>query len=141
MIGLTYLSREVTTDRWTSIFVNVPSFRLPRNVIKDFFLYTILGNTLERVDDHEYHVVSISNDVRWEKHCNMIVKKANKILGLLRHILSPYSKVKSRAYQYSRNLITLKKLGNLTLLVLIVLSTSNVQLPVLFTRTIDAQHP
>ena len=39
--------------------------------------HTIFGNSLERVDDHEYLGVSISIDLSWEKHCNKITKKAN----------------------------------------------------------------
>ena len=42
---------------------NVPSFRLPRSVIQVFLYYTIFGNTLERVDDHEYLGVSFSHDL------------------------------------------------------------------------------
>ena len=43
-----------------------------------FFNYTILGNTLEHVDVHEYLGISISHDLCWEKHCNKITKKASK---------------------------------------------------------------
>ena len=65
-----------------------------------FFNYTIFGNILECVNDHEYLGVSISHDPFLEKHCNKITKKANKTLGLLCHTLSPCSKeVKSRAFQ------------------------------------------
>ena len=81
MIGLTYLTMEKA--RWTSIFVNVPSFRLSRGVIH----YTIFVNTLESVDDHEYLGVIISHNLHWEKHCHNITKKANKTLGLLCHTL------------------------------------------------------
>ena len=65
-----------------------------------FFNYTIFGNTLERVDDHEYLGISISNDLCWDRHCNEITKKASKTLGLLRRTISPCSKeVKTRAHQ------------------------------------------
>ena len=74
------------------------SFTKKRNT--SFFNCTIFGNTLERVDDHEYLGISISCDLCWEKYCNKITKKASKTLGLLRHTLSPCSKeVKSRTYQ------------------------------------------
>ena len=64
-----------------------------------FFHYTILGNTLERVDDHEYVRDSISHDFCLEMHCNEFARKANKTFGLLRRTLSTCSKeVKSRAY-------------------------------------------
>ena len=45
-----------------------------------FFHYTIFGNTLERIDDHEYLGVSISHDLCWEKHCNKITKRQIKLL-------------------------------------------------------------
>ena len=62
--------------------------------------YTILGNSLERVDSHDFLGVSTSYDLRWKKHYNKINKKANKTLRLLRSTLSPYYKeVKSRTYQ------------------------------------------
>ena len=65
-----------------------------------FFNYTIFGNALECVDDHEYLGISISHDLCWKKHCNKITKKASKTLGLLRRTLSSCSKeVKSRTYQ------------------------------------------
>ena len=65
-----------------------------------FFSHTIFGNTLERVDDHEYIGASILHDLCWEKHCNKITNKASKTLGLFRRTPSPCSKdVKSRAYQ------------------------------------------
>ena len=65
-----------------------------------FFNYTIFGNTLECVDDHEYLGILVSHDLCWERDCNKITKKASKALGLLRHTLSPCSReVKSRAYQ------------------------------------------
>ena len=65
-----------------------------------FINYTILGNNLERVDDHVYLGGSISHDLCWEKHCNKMTKNAHKTLGLLRPTLSLCSKeVKSRAYQ------------------------------------------
>ena len=57
-----------------------------------FFHYTIFGNTLECVDDHEYIGVSMSHDLCCEKHCNKIIKKTNKTLGVLCHTLSPSSK-------------------------------------------------
>ena len=80
--------------------MNVLSFLLPRSVVHDFVNYTIFGNTPEYVDVHEYHRVSISHDRCWEKHCNKIIKKANKTLGLLRQTQSPFSgEEKSRAHQ------------------------------------------
>jgi len=64
------------------------------------FQYNIFGETLQRVKDHEYLGVTISHDLKWDKHCSKITKKANKTLGLLRRTLSPCSReVKNRAYQ------------------------------------------
>ena len=65
-----------------------------------FSNYTIFGNTLERVDDHEYPGISISHDLCWEKHCNKITKKASKTPWLLLRTLSPcFKEVKGRARQ------------------------------------------
>lgn len=64
------------------------------------FHYNIFGQTLERVDQHEYLGVTISHDLRWDDHCNKITQKASRTLGLLRRTLSPCTKeVKARAYQ------------------------------------------
>ena len=64
------------------------------------FIYTILGQTLARVDQADYLGVTISKDLHWETHCHKITQKANRTLGLLRRTLSPCTKeVKNRAYQ------------------------------------------
>ncbi|XP_072024943.1 uncharacterized protein [Amphiura filiformis] len=64
------------------------------------FDYTILGQPLARVDQHEYLGVTISSKLRWDAHCNKITQKANRTLGLIRRTLSPCSQeVKARAYQ------------------------------------------
>ena len=92
---------ELTTT-WLMNFNICKCAILPITKERDtrFFNYTIFGNTLERVDDHEYLGVSVSRDLSWEKHCYKITKKASKTLGLLRRTLSPYSKeVKSRVHQ------------------------------------------
>ena len=63
-------------------------------------LYTIFGESLERVDHHDYLGVTISHDLRWGKHCQKIKQKASRTLGLLRRTLSPCKQeVKAKAYQ------------------------------------------
>ena len=37
-----------------------------------FLNHTIFGNTLERIDFHEYFGISISHDTCWKEHCNKI---------------------------------------------------------------------
>jgi hypothetical protein len=62
--------------------------------------YTILGQDLSRVDDHEYLGVTISHDLSWTKHCTKIANKAHRTLGLLRRTLSPCKKeVKAKAFR------------------------------------------
>ena len=62
--------------------------------------YNIFGETLDRVDQHDYLGVTISHDLRWDDHCNKITQEANCTLGLLRRTLSPCSQdVKEKAYQ------------------------------------------
>ena len=62
--------------------------------------YTIFGESLERVDEHDYLGVRISHDLRWGSHCQKIIQKASRTLGLLRRTLSPCKQeVKIKAYQ------------------------------------------
>ena len=62
--------------------------------------YSIHGEVLGRVDEHDYLGVTISNDLRWNKHCQQVIKKSNQTLGLLRRTLAPCHKdVKVRAYE------------------------------------------
>ena len=62
--------------------------------------YTIFGESLERVDQRDYLGVTISHDLRWGSHCQKIVQKASRTLGLLRRKLSPCNQeVKAIAYQ------------------------------------------
>ena len=49
--------------------------------------YSIRGESLERVSQHDYLGVTVSNDLRWGNHCNKIVQKASRTLGLLRRTL------------------------------------------------------
>ena len=90
------------TTTWLMDFSICRSAILPitkkRNL--SFFNYAIFGNALELVNSHEFHGVSISHDLHWEKHCNKITEKTNKTLGQSCRTLSPCSKeLESRAYQ------------------------------------------
>ena len=95
-----------TLSEWTTAWLmdfnicKCAIFLITKKCNTSFSNYTILANTLERVDEHEYLGASISHDLCLENHCNKITKKASKTFGLLRHTLSQCSKeVKSRAYQ------------------------------------------
>jgi len=64
------------------------------------FQYTILGQLLTSVEQHDYLGITIVNDLRWNSHCQNIIRKSNKTLGLLRRTLSPCSRhVKKKAYE------------------------------------------
>ena len=62
--------------------------------------YTLHGHTLEVVDDVKYLGVTISGDLKWNKHITGIVKKANSTLAVLkRNIQVPSQTIKSAAYK------------------------------------------
>jgi hypothetical protein len=62
--------------------------------------YTLLGENLNRVEKHDYLGVTISHNLKWNDHCNKVIKKASRTLGLLRRTLSPCTRqVKAQAYQ------------------------------------------
>jgi len=42
------------------------------------------GIYLESVFEEKDLGVNMSNDLKWEKQCNEVVKKANKILGMIK---------------------------------------------------------
>ena len=57
------------------------------------------NDAIPRADKYKYLGVTITKDLRWNTHCQLILNKANKTLGLLRRTLSPCSnEVKSKAY-------------------------------------------
>ena len=63
------------------------------------FSYTIHGEELHRVSQHDYLGVTISNDLNWSKHCQKTAAKASRTLGMLRRTLSACSAdVKARSY-------------------------------------------
>ena len=61
--------------------------------------YTLHGHTLEVVDNVKYLGVTLSGDLKWNKHVSNIVKKANSTLAMLkRNVRIPSKTVKSAAY-------------------------------------------
>ena len=63
------------------------------------YQYLLLNEVIPRVDQYKYLGVTITADLRWEKHCQTIRHKASRTLGLLRRTLpSCSSEVKSKAY-------------------------------------------
>ena len=53
-----------------------------------------------KVEDYKYLGVTISNDLRWSKHCQKISSKAPLTLGIIRRSLHSAPKdVKDQAYQ------------------------------------------
>ena len=63
--------------------------------------YTLLGETLNRVENHDYLGVTISHDLSWNDHCTKVIKKASRTLGLIRRTLSPCSrKVKAQTFYF-----------------------------------------
>ena len=63
------------------------------------FSYTIHGEELRRVSQHDYLAVTISNDLNWSKHCQKTAAKASRTLGMLSRTLSACSAdVKARSY-------------------------------------------
>ena len=62
--------------------------------------YTIHGHQPQHVDSVKYLGLTVSADLRWNKHVDRVVAKANSTLGFLRpnlHINNPT--VKAKAYQ------------------------------------------
>ena len=62
--------------------------------------YTLHGQTLESVDSAKYLVVTISQDLNWNKHINNITGKANRTLGFIKSIVKTNNEsVKELAYK------------------------------------------
>lgn len=62
--------------------------------------YTLHGHTLESVSSAKYLGVTITSDLKWNKHIDSITSKANKSLGFLKRNLKISSpKLKAQAYQ------------------------------------------
>ena len=63
------------------------------------YQYKLLNEEIPRVNEYKYLGMTITADLRWNKHCQNIRKKASQTLGLIRRTLSPCTAaVKSRAY-------------------------------------------
>ena len=64
------------------------------------FVYHLLGKAVPQTSSHDYLVVTITHDLRWNTHCANIANKSNKVLGIICRNLKPCSKpVKKRAYE------------------------------------------
>ena len=62
--------------------------------------YTLEGTDLENVESIKYLGVTITNDLRWNKHVSNVCTKANRTLGFLRRNLhSCPQEVKEAAYK------------------------------------------
>ena len=61
--------------------------------------YTLHGHTLEVVDHVKYLGLTISGDLKWDRHVTNVVNKANSTLAVLkRNVRVPSQSVKSAAY-------------------------------------------
>jgi len=50
------------------------------------------GNKLETVDEEKDLGVIVSKDLKWDKQCSQAVKKANKMLGVIKRHFTDRSK-------------------------------------------------
>ena len=74
--------------------------RITRKHSRVTFPYTLHGHILEEVSSAKYLGVTISNDMRWNKHIDNTSSKANKKLGFLKRNLKVRdSKLKETAYK------------------------------------------
>ena len=64
------------------------------------FQYKLHNEALEKVKSAKYLGITITSDLRWNKHIATVTSKANKALGFVkRNIHSSSELVKTRAYQ------------------------------------------
>ena len=62
--------------------------------------YTLHGHALEIVDNVKYLGVTISGNLKWDKHTTNIINKANSTLGILRrNVRIPSKSIKSAGYK------------------------------------------
>ena len=62
--------------------------------------YSLRGHTLEVVDNAKYLGVTVSGDLKWNRHITKIVNKANSTLACLkRNVKVPCKEVKAAAYK------------------------------------------
>ena len=63
------------------------------------YQYDLCNEKVPRVDHYKYLGVTVTSDLRWNKHCQSIRQKASRTLGLIRRTLPSCSReVKARAY-------------------------------------------
>jgi hypothetical protein len=61
--------------------------------------YKLKDETIPRVKDHDYLGIKVSDDLSWNKHCDQVIAKSSRALGMIRRNLYACStKVKSQAY-------------------------------------------
>ena len=66
----------------------------------NLYKYTLCSEPIPRVDSYKYLGVTVTKDLRWNKHCQLKTNSASKTLGLLRRTLAPCpKKVKEIAYK------------------------------------------
>ena len=66
---------------------------------KSHHLYSLQNTAIESVTHTKYLGVTVTNDLRWNRHVADVTKKANRMLGLLRRNMSAYDPaVKEAAY-------------------------------------------
>ncbi len=64
------------------------------------WIYNMGGEDMALTDSTPYLGVTITNNLKWNQHVNIITARANKMLGLLHHNLSHTpEQVKTAAYQ------------------------------------------
>ena len=62
--------------------------------------YTLHSHQLQHVNSVKYLSLTVSNDLRWNKHVDRVVAKANNTLSFLRRNLNIHNpKVKAHAYK------------------------------------------
>ena len=83
---------EFHPDKCEVLSVNRKTTKVYRN-------YVLHGKTLKSVDNAKYLGITISSDLRWNKHVVNITNKANRTLGFLRRNLRiGSSRLKTSAY-------------------------------------------
>ena len=140
-------SKVLSLSEWSATWltdINICKCTILRITMKrstSIFHYATIGNTADRVDDHKYLWFAISHDLRLEQHCNKNVNKALDCYVAFYLQVPKKWRVDLIRPLSALSLSMLQKLDTLTTLpLLMVLNTSIVLLPSLFTTTIDAQH-
>ena len=91
-IDLTTL--DLWADRWQMKFnpTKCEVMRISHNKDKRSTWYNILGNELRNVSNYKDLGVIMASDLKWSKHVEQIVHKANRVLGLLRRTVGGKNK-------------------------------------------------